>query len=316
MSNRNPSFQIVGTYDVKNESLNNIPTYKTVENLAEALRSGHCDTLLLSSAGMNQKDLYRLIQICENHQVDYQILPTYLDLMASRGRVDLINFVPMLSYSETSITGWKLFYKMFFDFSISLIILLPFLPLWLFIALLIVLDSPGAPIFTQLRVGKAGKKFRIFKFRTMIRDAEQMGPLTLDNDSRITRVGRFLRKYSIDEIPQIINVLLGQMSLIGPRAVVPAVAEQFDEWEKMSLNVLPGITGLAQVYGRNRLSLLDKSFLSIYYIRNYSLILDFKILVRTVMTIIQGTGSLGTLEADRISHLEVEKPLFDISEEK
>jgi lipopolysaccharide/colanic/teichoic acid biosynthesis glycosyltransferase len=130
----------------------------------------------------------------------------------------------------------------------------------------------------------------------MVTNAEAQGPLTLIQDPRITRFGAFLRRWSIDELLQFINVLLGDMSVIGPRAVVPYVANRFNDIEKMTLAVRPGISGLAQVSGRNTLGFYDKSLLNLYYIRNYSIFLDIKIIFRTVLAVLGNEGIDGTNE--------------------
>ncbi|MGE4157570.1 MAG: sugar transferase [Planctomycetota bacterium] len=310
MGNRNPTYQIVATFDNQKQRLAGVAAHIDTGLFPEVLEQTAADVVLVSTQGVSQDDLFAVIQHCERAGAEYKILPSYLDLMASKSRIDLINFVPMLTYSEPRITGWNLFLKMAMDYAGALLLLVTLTPFWILIMALIMLDSRGAPLYTQPRVGRYGKPFRIFKFRTMVQGADAHGNLTRDNDPRITRVGSFLRRWSIDELPQLANVLLGQMSLIGPRAVIPMVASGFDEWEKISLNVLPGMTGLAQVHGRNRLSFYEKSFLSVYYIRNYSLLLDIKILLRTLVTVFRGTGTGGTLESPRITPAEVEKELF------
>lgn len=314
VTNRNPGYEIVASFDRSGETLAGVPGFADLARLPELLDQRMADTVLISTAGVDQNDLFAVVQLCERHQMEYQVLPTHMDLMATQSRVDLINFVPMLTYSEPRITGWPLFFKMFFDLAVSGLALVVLAGPFVVLSIAISLDSRGWPLFLQTRVGRYGKPFRIFKFRTMVAGAQDRGPLTRDNDDRITRVGHFLRKWSIDELPQLINVFFGQMSIIGPRAVVPEVASRFDEWEKISLNVLPGITGLAQVYGRNRLSLVDKSFLSVYYIRNYSILLDLKILMRTIVTVLKGSGEAGTPEAGSLlsdANAEVEGRLFD-----
>jgi exopolysaccharide biosynthesis polyprenyl glycosylphosphotransferase len=299
-NNNNPSYLINTTFDEKGHRLKGVTGYDGFEQFQEVLESQVADEVLLASSGISQDELFKAVQACEKAGIEYHILPSYIDLLASKSRVDLINFVPMISYSEARIAGWNLFFKTLLDFAVSVIVLALFLPVWIIISLLIVFDSPGPPLFRQARVGRNGRKFKIFKFRTMVKDAQEKGALTQDNDERVTRVGKFLRRWSLDEVPQFINVLFGQMSVMGPRAVVPYVADKFDDWEKISLNVLPGITGLAQVHGRNKLSFYEKSFLSVYYIRNYSLLLDLKILLRTVGTVMTGVGSGGTIEDRRI----------------
>ena len=155
-------------------------------------------------------------------------------------------------------------------------------PLFLVVALAILLDDGRPVFFRQERVGRGGKRFRVFKFRTMVPDAESKGLFTHENDPRITRVGRILRRWSLDELPQLLNVLLGQMSLVGPRPTLPYQTEKYTERQKRRLLVRPGITGLAQVKGRNALSWPEKIELDLQYVDRMSLWLDLKIILMTV----------------------------------
>jgi exopolysaccharide biosynthesis polyprenyl glycosylphosphotransferase len=171
------------------------------------------------------------------------------------------------------------------------------------IAAAIRLDSPGPTIFRQTRVGANGKVFRMYKFRSMYEGAEQKldeirdqsevdGPIfKMRDDPRVTRVGRILRRASLDELPQFWNVLLGDMSLVGPRPPLPSEVAEYMEWHKKRLEVRPGVTGLWQVSGRSLLSFDEQCLLDIYYIENWSLWLDFKILVRTIPEVLFGNGA-------------------------
>jgi len=175
-------------------------------------------------------------------------------------------------------------------------------PLMLLIALLIRLDSPGPVLFNQPRVGENGRVFRMYKFRTMVADADQRPPpqdfdadgrpkYKLAHDARITRMGRFLRQTSLDELPQFFNVLKGEMSLVGPRPEVQYIVEQYEPWQRQRLAVPPGITGWWQVNGRSDLPMHLNTHLDLYYIRNYSLWLDLKILWMTIGVVIRGQGA-------------------------
>lgn len=295
--NENPRFNIVGYVDVREKESEPVGEVKVLgrldalENIIEREKVGE---VLLVAEDMMYTDLVRAIRTCERMGVEYRVVPTFLHVMASQSRVDLINYVPVMRYGRARIEGWDALIKQLFDKSLALIFIALTLPVMLVSFVLIWLDSRGFPVFIQVRVGKDGRFFNIYKFRTMKKNAAAEGPLTSENDSRITRVGRVLRRVSIDELPQLFNVLMGQMSLVGPRAVVPYVADRFDELERMTLNVLPGITGLAQVSGRDELGFRGKSLLNIYYIRNYSIFLDLKILLKTVQVVLRGEGAQGT----------------------
>lgn len=182
--------------------------------------------------------------------------------------------------------------KRIIDFLFSLIILLILLPLFLVVAILIKLDSKGPVIFKQSRLGKDGNVFKVWKFRTMIDNAEKMGTglTTAQNDPRITRVGKILRKTSIDELPQLINVLKGDMSFIGPRPAPVHHLKQYNENERQRLKVLPGITGWAQVNGRNILTWPERIEKDIWYVNNISFLLDLKIAFKTIKVVLFSEG--------------------------
>lgn len=176
------------------------------------------------------------------------------------------------------------------DILISLLVLVPFFPVWVVIALLIKLTSEGPVFFLQDRPGKDKKIFKVFKFRTMRPGSEKMvkGVEVMKDDDRVTAIGRFLRRSKLDEIPQCLNVLRGEMSLIGPRPERVASLADYDEEISKRLNMLPGMTGLAQVSGNIYLDLSQRYKLDVYYVEHYSLWLDVKILLRTVGVVLFG----------------------------
>ena len=180
--------------------------------------------------------------------------------------------------------------KRLFDILVSLVVLIPFLPVWLVIALLIAVTSEGPVFFLQDRPGKDKKIFKVYKFRTMRPGSERMvkGVEVMKDDDRVTAVGRFLRRSKLDEIPQCLNVLKGEMSLIGPRPERVASLADYDEEISKRLNMLPGMTGLAQVSGNIYLDLQERYKLDVYYVEHFSLWLDIKILLRTVGVVLFG----------------------------
>lgn len=193
--------------------------------------------------------------------------------------------------------------KNIIDSIISIILIIALSPLFIIIAVIIKIDSEGPVIFKQIRVGKNNEEFLIYKFRTMVKDAEKNFSINLDkdnigsfifqdkNDTRITKIGKILRKTSLDELPQLFNVLIGNMSLVGPRPEIPSVAQYYNEHQKLRLCVKPGITGLAQVSGRGEIE-LDKTIgYDIEYIKKFSLLLDLIILIRTVSAVFKREGA-------------------------
>ena len=204
---------------------------------------------------------------------------------------------------EPAIRGWRAFVKRLMDVLGALGGILLFAPLMVVAAVLIKLDSPGPVLFIQERVGEKGRTFRILKLRTMVRNAEELldGMLDLDrldepvfkirDDPRVTRAGRFLRRWSIDELPQLFNVLQSDMSLVGPRPEEVRVVRYYDDWHRQRLLAKPGITGPVQISGRGDLSLEDRVRLEVDYISHYALRRDLEILLKTIPAVIRGDGS-------------------------
>ncbi len=181
--------------------------------------------------------------------------------------------------------------KRIIDFTLSLIALIILLPLLLLVALLIKLDSKGPVFYTQFRPGKNQKLFRVYKFRTMVQGADKyqkVGVEVKKDDSRITTLGRFLRRFKIDELPQLINILKGDMSIVGPRPSLPEYLQQYEEWELERFLVRPGLTGLAQVNGNIYLEREEKSAYDVKYVKEMSFFLDIKIIVKTIAIVLFG----------------------------
>jgi undecaprenyl phosphate N,N'-diacetylbacillosamine 1-phosphate transferase len=186
---------------------------------------------------------------------------------------------------------YKNYFKLIIDFMLSVFILLLISPLLLITAILIKIYDPGPIIFKQKRVGLNEKEFDIYKFRTMIVNADSVGPvLTQDNDPRITKLGKFLRRTSIDEFPQFINVLKGEMSIIGPRPEVPSIVKDYTTEQRFVFTVRPGLTGWAQINGRDELSIETKLNYDITYIKKLSFIFDLKIFLLTFPALISKRG--------------------------
>ena len=222
-----------------------------------------------------------------------------------RRHAEYADGVPQIVASSNGIDGWQLLIKRILDFAASLALLIFLSPLFLLVAVLIKLTSPGPVVFAQRRIGLNKRQFVMYKFRTMVPDADQIqaqfahlnemsGPVfKIKNDPRITPIGRILRKTSIDELPQLLNVLKGDMSLVGPRALPTRDYEFFDEdWQRRRFSVPPGITCLWQVNGRNSISFEQWMLLDMQYIDRWSLWLDLKILALTIPAVFKGTGAV------------------------
>ena len=196
-------------------------------------------------------------------------------------------------HSATSVVmglGWSV--KRGFDVGASLLGLLMLLPILLLLGLVIVTSSGWPPLFTQIRVGKDGRHFKLYKFRTMVVGAETQGAglFFAEGDTRFTRVGTWLRRYSLDELPQLWNVLIGDESLIGPRAMVPLIANKLNVAQQRRHRVRPGITGLAQVNGRNSIPWSQRVTLDNWYIDNWSIWLDLRVVWRTLPLVLSSRG--------------------------
>ena len=178
------------------------------------------------------------------------------------------------------------------DLLITFFSLIFVIPLFLLIAILIKLDGNGPVFFRHTRIGKDGRPFKMWKFRTMVQNASQKGPsLTATNDMRITRVGKYLRRISLDELPQIINVMKGEMSIVGPRPEIPEIVSTYTPEQKKALTIKPGITGLSQISGRDDLPIDVKLNYEIEYVERFSFTLDCKIVFKTIPTLINGRGN-------------------------
>lgn len=237
------------------------------------------------------------------------IIPDLYEVLLSKTRVTRIDDTPVFELVDLNLSRDQKILKRTFDIVASFLGLLVLSPLMVIVALLIKLTSEGPVFYYQERVGEHGKTFKVCKFRTMIKDAEKYtGPvLATENDPRITPVGRILRAFRIDEIPQLFNVLKGEMSLVGPRPERPVFVKQFKEenpYYKYRHLVKPGITGLAQVLAKYKTSPDDKLRYDLYYIRNYSFLWDLRILLLTIKAVLTRESSKGVIEDDDLYDLE------------
>ncbi len=196
--------------------------------------------------------------------------------------------------------------KEIFDKILSFLAFVVLLPIFLIVAILIKLDSKGPVFFLQERVGKDGKIFKVFKFRTMIVEAPEKtkGKYIEKSNPYVTRVGKFLRRSGIDELPQLINVLKGEMGLVGPRPTLPYQVAKYNDFQRKRLIMKPGITSWALIHGRNKLTWPERIKLDVWYVENWSFWLDIKILFKTVWVVAKGEGLYADVETDEIARNE------------
>ncbi|NLG49352.1 MAG: undecaprenyl-phosphate glucose phosphotransferase [Chloroflexi bacterium] len=279
------------------------PALGTTDKLPELIATHDIDEVIITLPWISHRKILSIMNQCQRDHVQVRIVPDLFQMTLSKVVVENVHGVPLLGIREPALRDWQVVLKRGMDILVSAISLLLLSPFMGLIAIAIKLDSPGPVIFKQLRVGRDGVRFYCFKFRSMCVNAEAQvavlasmneasGPLfKMRNDPRRTRVGRFLRRTSLDELPQLWNVLQGQMSLIGPRPPLPSEVMEYEPWHLRRLEVSPGITGLWQVSGRSDLTFDEMVLLDIYYIENWSPLLDLRILIKTIPTVLLGSGA-------------------------
>lgn len=291
-----------------NTIVNRVPVIGRLDDLIDITEEQEIDEIFITIQNIENKKLLDLIEKCKLTNCHVNLVSNHFDIISAKldegeyHDLKVISVSPKLSplYSEK--------FKRIFDIIASSFLILVLMPVWLLIALSIKLTSRGPVLFSTNVIGKNGKSFRWYKFRTMLANNDtkihemhlerlitsNKGYKKLENDPRITGVGRFLRKFSIDELPQLLNVFYGNMSLVGPRPCLPYEYDHFKDWHKLKYKVIPGMTGLAQIIARNRddVTFSDSVLLDLYYADNQSLWLDLKILFRTIPVMVFGKGGV------------------------
>lgn len=300
-------YEVVGFVDDDPEKgATNIGRFQalgSVENLPNLIDEQEVTEVIITLPWQYHRKIMAIMAQCERRNVRARIVPDLFQMTINRMDIVEIAGIPFIGVKDVSISGINRIVKRVIDFTIAAALLTLSAPLMGLIALAIKLETPGPAIFKQERVGKAGTRFLVYKFRSMVENAEAQkselqhlneaeGPMfKIRADPRLTLLGRLLRRFSLDELPQLYNVLRGEMSLIGPRPVVPDEVESYQEWHKRRLDVAPGMTGLWQVSGRSDLTFDEMALLDIYYIENWSLALDAKIMLRTIPRVLLGDGA-------------------------
>jgi exopolysaccharide biosynthesis polyprenyl glycosylphosphotransferase len=275
-------------------------------NFPRFLRTNVVDEVVVALPFRSMHDeASRIAALCEEQGVTVHVLSNVFNLQRARSSADELEGSPLITHATSSVQESQALLKFMFDFTISFLLILFLSPLMLVVMIVIKLTSPGPVFFSQRRVGRNKRIFDVYKFRTMVVDAEKRmreiehlneasGPVfKIKNDPRITPVGRFLRKTSMDELPQLFNVLAGQMSLVGPRPLPMRDYEGFNEdWQRRRFSVKPGITCLWQIQGRSSISFEKWMELDLQYIDKWSLWLDFQILLQTIPAVLRGSGAV------------------------
>jgi exopolysaccharide biosynthesis polyprenyl glycosylphosphotransferase len=281
-----------------------VPVAGGLDSVATTVAEVRADTVaVLACPEMNGRRLRELAWNLEKKNTDMCVASALLDVAGPRTTIRPVAGLPLLHVDHPELAGVRQVVKGVFDRVLAALVLLLLAPLFAAIALTIKLADPGPVFFRQTRVGRRGQTFRVWKFRTMVVDAEaHKAELMAQNqaagalfkmrrDPRVTRTGTLLRRWSLDELPQLLNVFLGEMSLVGPRPALPAEAAKYGDHMRRRLVVKPGITGLWQVSGRSDLPWDEAERLDVRYVENWSLALDVQILWKTLSAVLRGSGA-------------------------
>jgi exopolysaccharide biosynthesis polyprenyl glycosylphosphotransferase len=290
---------------VRVTSIEDVPVVGDLSTITSAVRTTNATSVAVTASGeVTGRALRRLSWELEGTGVDILVAPALTDIAGPRIHIRPVAGLPLLHVEEPELSGGRRLLKGLFDRSVALAAILLLLPVLVTLGLAVRLSSSGPTVFRQTRVGRGGRQFTILKFRSMYTDAEaKLETLLMQNeraegllfkirkDPRVTPVGRFLRRYSLDELPQLFNVLRGDMSLVGPRPPLPSEVERYESEVHRRLLVKPGLTGLWQVSGRSDLTWEESVRLDLEYVENWSLALDAMILWKTLFAVVRASGA-------------------------
>lgn len=295
---------------------NEVQVVGNINELPDLIRELEIQEVIITDSKIPTEKLFEaMMRLGRKRRVEFRLAPSLFNFLPQKTSVEQIGVLPMVRLFREPLSEAERFVKRASDIVISALALTMLAPLWIFITILIRLDSPGTVIFKQERVGMDGRIFLCYKFRTMRAGADESihreayrknieglneanagdeeNPVfgKVKNDPRVTKIGKFLRRTSLDELPQLLNVLKGDMSIVGPRPPIPYEVEEYDLRHRKRLDMKPGITGLWQVSGRNRLTFEEMVRIDLYYIENWSLWLDLKIILLTIPAVWRGDGA-------------------------
>ena len=298
------------------ERFEGVPVIGGITDLTEAIRETRANEVIVTDPSVSGNLLFDvMMNVGRRRRVEFRIAPSLFNYLPRKTEIDQIGALPMIRLFREPLSSSARILKRASDIIIAALALMLLAPAWVVIALVIKLDSRGAVLYKQERVGMDGRVFLCYKFRTMRSDSDESlhrelyrkniaglaeanvgddrRPIygKLREDPRITRAGRNLRRLSLDELPQLLNVLRGEMSIVGPRPPIPYEVEAYEVWHRKRLDMKPGLTGLWQVSGRNRLSFEEMVRLDLFYIENWSLLLDLKIILRTLPVMLRGDNA-------------------------
>ncbi len=301
-------YQVVGFVDDDPErggtDIGRLRGLGSLANLPTVVREEKVDMVIITLSWEHQRAILDVVRECANHAVQVRIVPDLFQLKLSQVQVESLEGIPLLGVrDDIRIRSSGQVIKRVLDVGLVLLTAPFWLPVFALTALAIRLEGPGPIFYGQERVGAGGRVFRVWKFRSMVPNADALKPdlvathgldprhPKIKDDPRVTRVGRIIRRLSIDELPQLFNVLKGDMSLVGPRPPTPDEVDLYEPWHRQRLETRGGITGLWQVSGRSEVPFEEMVLLDLYYIENWSLLLDLKIILRTIPHILLGEGA-------------------------
>ncbi|HEX8284668.1 MAG TPA: sugar transferase [Pyrinomonadaceae bacterium] len=313
---RELGYRVIGVVETGDgpldEEFEGVPVISDLGGLTEAIRETGANEVIITDPTLSGDMLFEvMMRVGRRRGVEFRVAPSLFNCLPRKTEVDQIGVLPVITLFREPLGQGARLLKRAFDISVAALALVLLSPLWVLMALLIKLDSKGPVLYRQERVGMDGRIFLFLKFRTMRAGADDAAhrefqrkyiagrPETnlgdpsrpvykLHDDPRVTRTGRWLRRTSLDELPQLLNVLRGDMSVVGPRPPIPYEVEAYALWHRKRLDMKPGMTGLWQVSGRNRLSFDEMVRLDLFYIENWSLWLDLKIMLRTLPVLLRG----------------------------
>jgi exopolysaccharide biosynthesis polyprenyl glycosylphosphotransferase len=300
-------YHIVGFVDDHPEKahtdIGRFPALGTTRDLPHVLETETTDEVIITLPWVAHHKIMSIVEECQRRQIGARIVPDLFQMSLTHVNVDDVGGVPLISVREVAFSRSALVVKRAMDIVGATLGLTLGAPILAIVALAVRLDTPGPILFRQKRVGTGGREFTMYKFRSMRAGSEDElealrglnesdGPtFKMREDPRVTRVGRLLRRRSLDELPQLWNVLRGEMSLVGPRPPLPSEVAGYQDWHRKRLEVRPGLTGLWQVSGRSLLSFDEQVLLDIHYVENWTFWLDIKILLRTVPEVVLASGA-------------------------
>ncbi len=293
---------VLGESSPAEPSTHGLPMLGPLERLDQIVKQHDVGRVIVAPGGIPDSELEEVLHRCRDMSLKVSLLPKLSDILGPAVEVDDVEGVAVLGINPPWLPRSSRALKRIMDLALAAITLVGAAPFLALLALAIKIDSPGPVLFRQERIGKRGRPFMLYKLRTMTADAEERRELLLaqskdpnwlhlDRDPRVTRVGSWLRRLSLDELPQLWNVLRGEMSLVGPRPLIAVEDERVQSWARGRLDLTPGITGYWQVLGRTRIPFEEMVKLDYLYVMNWSLWTDLKLIIRTLPTMVSGRGA-------------------------